>query len=252
MKLSAVGSLDDQLMELVFQITEESGEFGVVLSGSAMGETANITGTFTETQESLIMTVTASVMDYTAMLNSSLTEAGTKSLYAVAFDMDLPIDDWISNNTTLIQLRGQVTIDDWDRVNAGASAAVPLGYYSIDGSYVLDDSSLTLNGSVLSPSLNLSLKAGGSYESTQDHVKGEIYIWENKVYASYNDHDENLNGDLGVVLPDAGFDPAIFKLEILDELSQLNVSATVGDELHSLTIISQYEESDVDFKVNII
>ena len=238
-------------MELVLELTEGESESQVSLSGSAIGETAKITGNFAETEDSVTIGLTGSVMDLSVMINTTLTT--TEESFAVAVDIDLPIEDF-----DVIQLRSQIGGDEEERVNASASASFPFGYYSIQGSYLLDDSvddllSLTLEGSVQSPSFNQSIKTGGNYKFTEDHISGEVFVWENRIYAGYYLQSGNITGEFKVDLPDTEFDLVHLKLNAIDEMpQQITVSAIIDQELHSLIISHQLDDANFTMQVSIL
>ena len=246
MKMSLVCSLNDELMELVLLLNEDPDEAKLTFS---LGEAASIIAIFSETEESTTLILTTSIMSLSS--NSSL--AVTNGSYAIDVEIELPIDEQSSKETNSIQLRGEILTEDWDRLDVSASASVPFGYYAVDGFYMLDDTSLSLNGSILSPSFSGSFKAGGSYEYTEDDISGEVFVWENKIYAGCNLQSGNITAKVEAVLPDTDFDPFVLKCEVLEEMpTQITVTADIQKELHFFTTTYQLADVDFELKVSIL
>jgi hypothetical protein len=204
-------------LDMTLQTVSESGRrFEVAVAGSTMGHSGKVKLSFKQTAKT----------------------------YSGALDLETPFLKQFPS----AQFRTDFKTESWKEATASASAKIPSGQYSAEGSYFLDGSSLKVSGDVKSPSFSQSILMGAIYSTGEDHAEGEVFVGNNKVEGRVNKRGDQITGEIGLILPAVRVEQTSFNVDVnVSSAHKVKAIVTGTTSRHTHTFALNYDLTDTEF-----
>lgn len=131
--------------------------------------------------------------------------------HTVSFELDAP---FLPRAYRSINARAEGQISDVKNLIVTAAATIPAGEYSVKGSLVFAQSTLTVNAGLKTPALEKSIDMGASYSVSGDDVRGEVFVWNNKLQGKLEKRPNSIAVELTAVAPGLSLAPQRLNVEL--------------------------------------
>jgi len=186
------------------------------------------------------MTAVGSTSSYNMVAKTMFSING--KTHTVAIDLDAPFIKSLPSFSG----RAEIQAETWKDVAVTASAVMPDGEYTTNGSMVWSQSDVNVSGAVKTPAFAKSIELGGAYNSNDDLVQGEMFVWGNKLQGRMLKQGQQMKTEMSLDVPDMMIPTIRFNTDVnYASAQQFQAAATLmsGPDSHTMSVLYQLADN---------